>query len=127
MVNLVNEHGKAIPLTNLIFGAPLDKSVIRYKAVLRKVLIWYAKLIPEPTRENVPLHNAHILMDIQDWFLLHEDGGKTALFKALFKIGISVYVDPYYGQRIDRIKEELEKREDWEKLPIGQPAGCWKE
>ena len=117
---------KPVPLRVLMTNAPLDKVVKKGKEVLRRVLIWYTKRLPEPTRENIVYHNTHILMDVRDEFFKHEDNlGRKDQFKAIFKIVITeLEHDPYYHQRLNWIKKELDKREDWEELPL--PVGCWR-
>jgi len=72
--------------------------VIKHKAVLRKVIIWYAKSLPEPTIEDTPdptkrkvlEPNSRILLEIRDkFFSYYANPGREELFKAAWKIAIS--------------------------------------
>lgn len=134
----------------------LNRTILRYKreyykeevkAPLMKAMVGFAKCgswismlialiqivrivkrYPEPTRENTPGGNVHILLGIEDKFFKYENNsGRDALFRAAFRLFIATYAhDPYYRYRADWFKEEWDKS-NWELRPAGHPNGSWKE
>jgi len=100
--------------------------IIKHKGIFVKAIILYAKMIPEPTRDNTSLSNIHLLMDLRDEFRKHVNiPGRMELIEALFKIGISEYAhDIVYQFFIDFIVYMLKKK-DWE-LPIKWESPYWK-
>ncbi len=106
---------------------PMREYIRKHKAVLEKVLIWYARGLPPMVREDTDEHNIRILFDIRDELFKHEENPKKELLNAIFTIVISEYKhDPFYQQRMDWCLGRL-RESDWWRLPIGQPSGYWRE
>lgn len=117
--------------------------VIEHKAIFLKAIIAFAKILPEPTRENVSYPNTLIIMDIRDkFFTLHANPGRTAMYKAAFKILIFFYEkmwkificeyehDPRPRHIFDWLVEELVEAVisgRWVPRPAGHPSGFWNE
>jgi hypothetical protein len=115
--------------SSMLFGKMRQYIIKKVKAPLMKVLIIMAGRLPEPTKENCTNPNSHILLDIRDRFFdLENNPGREPLFRAIFKIAICEYEhDPYYGYRMDWVKEEMDKR-GWNPRPQGRPRGIhWRE
>ncbi len=102
--------------------------VIKHKAVLEKIIIWYAKGLPEMVREDTDEHNTRIMFDQRDDFFSHMmNPNKKAVLEAIFKIVISEYKhDPNWQQWGDyNIGGLIDK--GWQRLPSGQPSDFWRE
>ncbi len=111
--------------------------VIKCKGVLRKVVIWYASKIPEPTKENTLEPNVHLLLDIRDKFfeyydiVSHDKNGRKEMWWAAWKILITeVEHDPHYRNIFFWFLEEiveLTMNGKWQPRPSRHPSGFWKE
>ena len=114
--------------TTMLFGKGRNYIIEKVKRPFMKVIIFIAKRLPEPTRENTTHPNTHILLDVRDrFFELENNPGRKELFESAFKIFICEYEhDPYYARRFDWLLEEIQKR-GW--TPRGtNPGGvCWRE
>jgi len=97
--------------------------IVKHKAVFEKAIIAFAKIVPEPTKENTKYPNTHILMDIRDkFFELENNPGRKALFEAAWKVLIAEYEhDPYYRFRLDWVLEEIQKS-GWRERPAWHPV-----
>lgn len=92
-----------------------------------KALILLANRYEEPTHENVLHPNSHKLLDIRDKFLKYEDNpDRINLFRAVFRVFIHKYEDPYYGRRYDVVIEDI-ANSDWVTRPCDYPNECWNE
>ena len=100
----------------------------KFKAPLHKFLIFIAKRLPEPDRDNVMHPNTFKLLDIRDkFFKLESNPSRKALFEAAWRILITEYEhDPYYRYRLDWIVEQIINT-DWHVRPIGHPNCYWNE
>ena len=109
-----------------MFKGGLRGYIVKHKGIFQKAIIAYARMIPEPTKDNTSLPNIHLLLDLRDEFLEHVNiPSRIELIKALFKIGISEYAhDIVYQFFIDFIVYMLKKK-DWE-LPIKWESPYWK-
>ena len=85
--------------------------IIKHKGIFMRAIILYAKMIPEPTRDDTFLPNIGVLFDLRDEFLEHANiPSRIELIKALFKIGISEYAhDTVYQFFIDWFIYRLRK------------------
>lgn len=110
-----------------MFKGVLRGFIIKHKAIFMKAIIAYAKILPEPTRENTFLSNIHTLMDIRDEFKRRVNiPSREELLDAVFKIGISEYAhDTVYQFFADWLIEELRKS-DWV-IPNRWDNRFWKE
>ena len=103
----------------------------KVKIPLRKAILFFASKYPTPTRENLFSPNSHLLLDIRDEFMSHENNAtRGPMLEAMFNIFIAEYDhDIYYRRRIDYIIEQIIAR-DWKSLdgpPGAHPyAKCWK-
>ena len=115
-------------IMHAMLGINTRDLIIKYKGIFTKALIWFAKRLPEPTRENVIRPNSKVLLDMRDEFFKCEDnGGRHELFEAIWKIFIVEYEhDIYYSNRIDWLVEQAVNR-GWHPRPCGHPNTCWKE
>jgi len=92
-----------------------------------KALVLLANRYEEPTHENVLHPNSHKLLDIRDKFFTWEDNpSRTNLFKAVFRVGIHKYEDPYYGRRLDWLVEMI-VNSDWVTRACDYPNESWNE
>ena len=109
-----------------MFKGGLRGYIVKHKGIFQKAIITYARMIPEPTRDNTSLPNIHLLMDLRDEFLEHVDiPNRIELIEALFKIGISEYAhDTVWQFFIDWLIYRLRKVL-WE-LPIKWESTYWK-
>ncbi len=105
--------------------------VIGHKAIFEQAIIAFAKIIPEPTHENVLEATSHELLDMEERFLSHfNKSGKSELFNAAWKIAIFENEhDPHYrnivfGWCVEELAEAvLDGR--WEPRPSRHPSGTW--
>ena len=100
----------------------------KIKKPLMKAITTLAMRYPEPTKDHTLLPRTHILIDIQNKFLEHENNeGREPLFRALFRMFIIEYEhDPFYRSRIDWIIEEI-KKSSWGSDLVKTPNKYWKE
>ena len=111
---------------HLMFKGGLRGFIVKQKGIFMKAIIAYAKMIPEPTRDDTFLPNIGVLFDLRDEFLEHANiPSRIELIKALFKIGISEYAhDTVYQFFIDWLLYRLRKVE-WI-LPVKWESTYWK-
>lgn len=92
-----------------------------------KALLLLANRYEEPTHENVLHPNSHKLLDTIDEFLEYEgNSARVNLFRAVFRVVIHKYEDPYYGRRFDWLIEKI-VNSDWITRPCDYPNECWNE
>ena len=115
-------------LVNQMLKGAMRDFIIRHKGIFEKAIIAYAKILPEPTKDNILHPNTQKLLDMRDKFFLYEDNrGKEKLFGAGFKILIAEYEhDPYYHYRFDWLLEEI-VNSGWKPRPMGYPNKFWRE
>lgn len=106
--------------------------VIEHKGIFEKAIIAYAKILPEPTKENTLEPNSHILLDRKDKFFgYYCNSSKMALFEAIWKIRICEYEhDPHYRHISDWDAEEQTESMlsgEWKPRPTNHPSGGWNE
>ena len=106
--------------------------VIKCKAVLRKVVIWFASKLPDPTKENTLEPNSHILLAIRDKFFgYYNNKGREDMFRAAWKVLICEYEhDPHYRHILDWLIEEVVESVmsgEWKPRPSRHPSGFWNE
>ena len=102
--------------------------LIKKKWIVEKAIIAYAKILPEPTKENTRKRNTHIMLDIRDkYFEFEGNQTKMELIKSAWKIGIDEYEYNDYSSRGDFVLEEI-KKSDWQARPYYLPTrDTWKE
>jgi len=100
------------------------------KIPLRKAIVHFAEMYPEPTHDNCTVRNTHILLDIKDEFAKHDNNKtRTPMILAALKILICEYEhDIYYRKRADWFVDQL-KASTWSNRS-GAPdsdvyAECW--
>jgi hypothetical protein len=107
--------------------SPLRDYIIKHKAVLEKVLIWYAKGLPEMVRESPDENNTRAIYTVANDFFSHlQNDSKKPVLEAIFKIIISEYKhDPNWQQWADYCIGKLIDN-GWQRLPEGQPSDFWR-
>lgn len=81
---------------------------LRLLIELMQVALRIRKL-PMPTHNNVNKHNSHVMIDLRDWFLAHEDpkGSRYKVFVAILNLPIIKYeFDDFMSRRLDKWLEE---------------------
>lgn len=88
--------------------------VIKHKNVFELAIIAYAKILPEPTHENVLEQNSHVLLDMREkWRGYYTNNGKRPLFEAAWKIAICEnehdphYRDIVFGWGVEEVVEAV--------------------
>lgn len=95
----------------MLKGKMRDYVINKIKAPLQKIIEIIGGRLPEITRESLLQPNSHILFDLRDEFLKHENNRtKRKLFEAAWNILIAIYEhDNYYRYRFDWLLEEISK------------------
>lgn len=108
-------------------GKWIEFIVDKINPQLRQVFKMYAETLPKPTKENTDGRNTHILIDLRDEFLKHEEGStRYKEFEGLFNLVITRYDhDRYYGDRIDWLLKQWLKT-DWVFWKHKVPGRAWK-
>lgn len=80
---------------------------IDHKAVFMNAILAFAKILPEPTKENTTKVNTHNLIDLWEWFNQHNTKARDDLFDGLRKITIDEFEhDPFYDGRMQAFLEK---------------------
>jgi len=106
--------------------------VIKHKGIFLKAIIAFAKILPEPKREDCKRPNSPVLFDIWDRLLKHLSlVSRIPLFKAARKLHIAEYEhDPWESELFDCFVEELVIAYldgAYQPRTIGRPAAYWNE
>ena len=81
--------------------------IIDHKAIFEAAIIAFAKVLPEPTKENTGKVNTHNLIDLWGWFEQHNKEARENLFAGLFKVVIDEFEhDPFEEGRMQACLEK---------------------
>jgi len=93
-------------------------------------LEWFFRIIANrlanPTKENTNKYNTHILIDMRDEFLKHQEGNsRYEAWRGIWNIFIVKYeTSNYYSDRFDHVLQ-LCFGKDWLYLEGKIPCGMW--
>lgn len=105
-----------IPRTLSLLAIEVAKPAVRF------AIESLAEGLPELAEDSVNHPNTKTLIEVREEFFKRENNdSRNRLFRAIWKLLIIIYdYDPYYRDRMDWVKKEIEKRE-WKGIYPNRP------